>query len=119
MLTLLMKRPSIPHIGVGGPGWQWMNFFWVRGSHLFNSPIPIRSTNRYYYEDYLSRRANPNQCHLATGFASAMLETPVPTPKDQQLSSSFGVGTCDTRSVDPTGILNTVLRTDRMELVNP
>ena len=39
-------------IGADG-GWIWYNYMWARGSYLIQLPGPIRSKNRYYYEDWL------------------------------------------------------------------
>lgn len=35
-------------------GWEWFNFFWVRGSYLQHVAEPMKTSNRYYYESWLS-----------------------------------------------------------------
>ena len=37
-------------------GWIWYNFWWVRASYLMDSPRPILTDRRHYYEDWLGRR---------------------------------------------------------------
>jgi hypothetical protein len=40
-------------------GWQWINFFWVRASHVRLITPPVINPRRHYYEDWLSRRIIP------------------------------------------------------------
>jgi hypothetical protein len=54
--------PKIDKIGYscGGIGWIWYNFWYVRGSYVKKLEIPIKTTRRHYYEDYLSRIVDEN-----------------------------------------------------------
>ena len=36
-------------------GWMWVNFYWARGSYLQELVEPIRTTRRFFYEDWLAR----------------------------------------------------------------
>ena len=36
-------------------GWVWFNFWWARASYLQRLVEPIRTTRRFYYEDWLAR----------------------------------------------------------------
>jgi hypothetical protein len=50
--------PKIDKIGesVGGIGWLWYNFWYVRGSYLSKVEEPVKTERRHYYEDYISRK---------------------------------------------------------------
>lgn len=50
--------PKIDKVGysIGGIGWLWYNFWYVRGSYIKNVEQPIKTTRRHYYEDYISRK---------------------------------------------------------------
>lgn len=37
-------------------GWIWYNFWWVRSSYIKKLEIPVKTTRRHYYEDWLSRQ---------------------------------------------------------------
>jgi hypothetical protein len=49
--------PKIDKIGYssGGMGWIWYNFWFARGSYIYNLEKPIKTKRRYYYEDWLGR----------------------------------------------------------------
>lgn len=54
----------------GGVGWIWFNFWYARGSYLKNLEKPLKTTRRYYYEDWLCRvveskdvLTNRDRCH--------------------------------------------------------
>lgn len=54
-------------------GWIWFNFWWARASYIRNLPKPIISTDRFYYEGWLSRQAQkPNSTYslLSNDFAT-------------------------------------------------
>lgn len=91
MLNLLIAHPSSLSFGLGGPGWQWMNFYFARGSLFLTVPKPVPVENRYWYEDWIGydiREQNlslsPNQvslCSQATGMEAALKEPTVPLPR--------------------------------------
>ena len=85
ILSIFANRPHTDHIGLGGEGWQWVNFFWVRGQVLHSRPKPLKTRNRFYYESWIARRVNATQCAQATGFP-AFLNEPYsqddPPPED-------------------------------------
>jgi hypothetical protein len=42
--------------GCSKEGWCWFNFFWVRGSYLYQCGKPIITDDRYYYERYIGEQ---------------------------------------------------------------
>jgi len=50
--------PSIDKIGYssGGMGWIWYNFWYARGSYIYQVEKPIQTQRRHYYEDWLARK---------------------------------------------------------------
>jgi len=50
--------PEIDKIGFlsGGIGWIWFNFWYARGSYIFQVEKPIKTKRRHYYEDWLGRK---------------------------------------------------------------
>jgi hypothetical protein len=50
--------PEIDKVGFhsGGIGWMWFNFWYARGSYIFQVERPIKTERRHYYEDWLSRK---------------------------------------------------------------
>jgi hypothetical protein len=53
--------PDIDKIGFhsGGIGWIWFNFWFARGSYIFQVEKPIKTESRHYYEDWLGRKVKP------------------------------------------------------------
>jgi uncharacterized alpha/beta hydrolase family protein len=49
--------PRIDKIGYssGGIGWIWYNFWFARGSYIYNIEKPLKTKRRHYYEDWLAR----------------------------------------------------------------
>ena len=90
MLNLVAAHPSSLTFGLGGPGWQWMNFFFARGSLFLTVPKPVPVENRYWYEDWIGydRRerhldrspTSVSMCAEATGMEAALQEATVPQP---------------------------------------
>jgi hypothetical protein len=52
--------PTINKIGqsIAELGWIWYNFWYARGSYVYNVEKPIVTNRRHYYEDWLSRCLN-------------------------------------------------------------
>ena len=50
--------PSIDKVGysAGGMGWIWYNFWYARGSYIYQVEKPILTARRHYYEDWLGRK---------------------------------------------------------------
>jgi hypothetical protein len=42
-------------------GWIWYNFWYARGSYINNVEKPIKTSRRWYYEDWLGRQLHDNQ----------------------------------------------------------
>ena len=62
VLHIFEKHPKIDKVGstASPAGWIWWNYWWARASYLIRVDIPIKTHNRYYYEEWLSRvLANP------------------------------------------------------------
>jgi len=55
--------PKIDKIGekVGGIGWLWGNYWYVRGSYMNQVECPIKTNRRYYYEDYIARKVKSEE----------------------------------------------------------
>lgn len=66
-LWIFNQFNSIDKLGMseGGIGWIWFNFWWARNSYINKCEKPHISTNRYYYEDWLSRYLNEQDHPLA------------------------------------------------------
>lgn len=90
-LNLLAAHSGSQSMGLGGPGFQWMNFFWVRGDIALTTPKPAPVTDRYYYENWMGldlrygkRREvsdlSVSQCSQASGMEAALREPIVPEP---------------------------------------
>ena len=47
----------VQHAGIAPAalGWQWFNYFWVRGQYLRRLVEPIATSRRHYFEDWLGR----------------------------------------------------------------
>jgi len=50
--------PTIDKIGYScsKTGWIWYNFWYARGSYIFNVEKPLQTQRRHYYEDWLGRK---------------------------------------------------------------
>lgn len=59
IVQLFNHLDEIKTIGMstGGPGWQWFNFWWARGSYLSTLVEPVITQDRFYYEYWLSRKS--------------------------------------------------------------
>jgi hypothetical protein len=53
--------PSIDKVGFysGGCGWLWVNFWYARGSYIYQVEKPLKTQRRHYYEDWLGRKVKP------------------------------------------------------------
>lgn len=49
--------PTIDKVGstYSQQGWMWWNYWWVRATYVARLESPIKTTRRYYYEDWLCR----------------------------------------------------------------
>ena len=44
--------------------WSWFNFFWARSDYVRNLEAPQKTTDRYYYESWISRASKtPSLCY--------------------------------------------------------
>jgi len=50
--------PLIDKVGYqsGGIGWIWYNFWFARGSYIYQVEKPVKTDRRHYYEDWLARK---------------------------------------------------------------
>jgi len=55
--------PSIDKVGwmSGGNGWIWINFWYARGSYISRVEKPLKTEQRFYYEDWLGRKVKPGE----------------------------------------------------------
>ena len=89
-LNLLAAHPSSQSIGIGGPGFHWMNFFFAHGSLFLSVPKPPPVSDRYYYENWIGvdlrggqhhvSETSVSQCSQATGIEVALREPIMPEP---------------------------------------
>lgn len=90
LLNLLAAHPSSQSVGLGGPGFHWMNFFFAHGSLFLTVPKPPPVNDRYWYENWIGvdlrggqhhiAETSVSQCAQATGMEAALLEPIVPEP---------------------------------------
>ena len=90
-LNLLAAHPSSQSVGLGGPGFHWMNFFFAHGSLFLTVPKPPPVTDRYWYENWIGvdlrggqhhvSEASVSQCAQATGMEAALRESIMPEPQ--------------------------------------
>jgi hypothetical protein len=109
MLSLLVSNPNSLTFGLGGPGYQWMNFFWTRGSLFPLSPKVKYVDNRYWYEEWSGvdvtkgDTSKPpksySQCHLATGMEYAMKDLPYVEPRYPKRAPQYGILRCTSAEV--------------------
>lgn len=92
ILNLMAANPGAQSLGLGGPGFQWMNFFWTRGALYLTTPKPNPVNDRYYYENWMGldlrygkfrevSEKEVSECSQATGMEEALKERIVPEPK--------------------------------------
>ena len=62
IVNVLARNDTVDRVGTfpAPMGWIWVNFFWVRASHVQKLSEPIRTTRRHYYEDWLGRLYDPS-----------------------------------------------------------
>lgn len=116
ILSIFGNGRQIEHVGVGGVGWQWINFFWIRGSALNIRPKPIKTLNRYYYETWIARTTNKTECSQATGFTKLLLEPYVeddPFPVDGR--PGYSILYCREVPVDAVQLWRTIYHDDLIE----
>lgn len=110
MLTLIAAHPTFHTFGLGGPGYQWMNFYYARGSLFPFVPKPLILKNRWWYEEWcgydiapfdvsLPKIAN-SECSTSTGFQKAVAEPEFEETFYTRRNPQYGILRCGSAEVD-------------------
>lgn len=132
MLSFSIYDKGSYTFGLGGPAYQWMNFFYMRGSFFPMVPKPVVVPNRYWYEEWagydvtLGDHSKPadfySQCHLATGMQNALEEPSTSEPKAPRRSPQYGIIRCGSLALDGGNLdkwsIPVAERMERMESMN-
>lgn len=110
MLTLIAAHPASHTYGLGGPGYQWMNFYYARGSLFPYVPKPMVLKNRWWYEEWPGYDISPrfdhtlpaaanSECAASTGFEKAVTEPEIDEIYYPRRYPQYGILRCGTAEV--------------------
>jgi hypothetical protein len=110
LLSLLVANPLSLTYGLGGPAYQWQNFFYMRGALFPIVPKPHVDGNRYWYEEWAGYDlldgdpsksiSEVSQCGSITGMDVALKEHESKPPNLPRRAPQYSILRCGPISIN-------------------